>query len=210
MPSRVLRLTGDPRADRLLAEDPFALVVGMLLDQQFPMERAFASPAELARRLGTERLDPGRLAAMNPERLAELFSARPALHRYPGSMAQRVQALSRMVTDHLGGDTARLWREPRTGEELVRRLEALPGFGTRKAKIFGALLGKQLGVRPRGWRQATAPYGEEDTRLSIADVVSPETLAEVRETKQAAKRAAKAADREARAPTKSSRAARAS
>lgn len=188
-----LRLTGDPEADRLLNEDPLALVIGMLLDQQFPMERAFASPAELARRLGVERLSAAELARTDPDRLVEVFSARPALHRYPGSMAQRVQALARLVEEDWGGDVSRLWREARTGAELLDRLRALPGFGDRKARIFAALLGKQLRVRPRGWRPVSEPYGEPGTFLSIADVVDGESLARVRATKQAAKRAAKEA-----------------
>ncbi len=187
-----LHLSGDPEADQLLTEDPLALVIGMLLDQQFPMERAFASPAELARRLGVRRLDPGALARMDPERLAELFAERPALHRYPKSMARRVQDLCAVIDEQLGGDTTALWTRPESGRELVDELESLPGFGNRKARIFCALLGKQLGVQPPGWREASEPYGEEGSFRSIADVVNGESLAQVRAVKQAAKRAAKA------------------
>jgi uncharacterized HhH-GPD family protein len=192
-----LHLSGDPQADRLLTEDPLALVIGMLLDQQFPMERAFASPAELARRLGVQRLDPGALARMDPERLADLFAERPALHRYPRSMARRVQDLSAVIEERLGGDTAALWTRPQSGRELVDELESLPGFGNRKARIFCALLGKQLGVQPPGWREASEPYGEEGSFRSIADVVSEESLAEVRAVKQTAKQAAKEAGKRA-------------
>ena len=188
-----LHLSGDPEADRLLSEDPLALVIGMLLDQQFPMERAFASPAELARRLGVQRLDPGALARTDPERLADLFAERPALHRYPRSMARRVQDLSAVIDEQLGGDTTALWTRPQSGRELVDELESLPGFGNRKARIFCALLGKQLGVRPPGWREASDPYGEAGSFRSIADVVNQESLAEVRAVKQAVKQAAKRA-----------------
>jgi uncharacterized HhH-GPD family protein len=188
-----LHLTGDEAADRMLSDDPLALVIGMLLDQQFPMERAFAAPAELARRLGVGHLDAVSLATMDPDRLAEAFAERPALHRYPGSMAGRVAALSKVVADRFEGDASRLWSTASTGDQLVDTLTSLPGFGTRKAKIFAALLGKQLGVRPRGWRQASDPYGTAGTRLSIADVVGPESLAEVRSEKQRIKRAAAAA-----------------
>jgi len=188
-----LHLSGDPEADRLLTEDPLALVIGMLLDQQFPMERAFASPAELARRLGVARLDPGALARMDPERLAAIFAERPALHRYPKSMAGRVQDLCAVIEEQLGGDTTALWTRPESGRELVDELESLPGFGNRKARIFCALLGKQLGVQPPGWREASEPYGEAGSFRSIADVVNAESLAEVRAVKQAVKQAAKTA-----------------
>ncbi len=188
-----LHLSGDPEADRLLTEDPLALVIGMLLDQQFPMERAFASPAELARRLGVARLDPGALARMDPERLAAIFAERPALHRYPKSMAGRVQDLCAVIEEQLGGDTTALWTRPESGRELVDEFESLPGFGNRKARIFCALLGKQLGVQPPGWREASEPYGEAGSFRSIADVVNAESLAEVRAVKQAVKQAAKRA-----------------
>jgi len=188
-----LHLSGEPEADRLLSEDPLALVIGMLLDQQFPMERAFASPAELARRLGVQRLDPSALARTDPERLADLFAERPALHRYPRSMARRVQDLCAVIDEQLGGDTTALWTRPQSGRELVDELESLPGFGNRKARIFCALLGKQLGVQPPGWREASEPYGEEGSFRSIADVVNEESLAEVRAVKQAVKQAAKRA-----------------
>lgn len=192
-----LHLTGDAAADRLLSEDPLALVTGMLLDQQFPMERAFAAPAELLRRLDRPGLDAGELAAMDPERLVEVFATRPALHRYPGSMARRVHALAQVVHDQYGDGAANIWLGAATGPQLLGRVNTLPGFGERKARIFVALLGKQLGVRPRGWRQASSPFGDPGTSLSIADVTGPESLASVRATKQAQKQAAKAVTRQA-------------
>lgn len=193
-----LTLTGDPEADRLLTDDPLALIVGMLLDQQFPMERAFASPAELARRLGVRHLDPGNLAEMDPDELSNVFARPPALHRYPRSMARRTQSLSHVIVERFGGDTEAIWREVASGEELVGQLESLPGFGNRKARIFTALLGKRVGVQPPGWREASSPYGEAGSFRSIADVVDAESLAHVRAVKQAARAAA--ADAAARAP----------
>lgn len=187
-----LHLTGDKAADRLLSTDPLALIIGMLLDQQFPMERAFASPLLLAGRLGATRLDPSALAHFDPDALAELFATPPALHRYPRSMARRVQSLCSVIEDGFGGNTATIWRQPQSGVELVRRLEELPGFGNRKARIFVALLGKQLGIRPQGWREASKPYGEQGSFRSIADVVDSQSLARVREVKQAARAAADA------------------
>ncbi len=188
-----LHVTGDPEADELLSRDPLALLVGMVLDQQVTMEKAFSSPAELARRLGTPgSLDAATIAAMDPDELVALFRERPALHRYPGSMATRVQAVSRAVAEDYGGRADAIWTGVRTGGELMDRLSALPGFGEQKAKIFAALLGKQLGVRPEGWREATAPYGDDGAYLSVADITSPETLAKVRTNKQAIKAKAKA------------------
>jgi uncharacterized HhH-GPD family protein len=183
----VLQIAQDPEADALLDRDPFALLMGMLLDQQFPMERAFAGPAGLARRLGVDRLDPAAIAAHDPEALAALFVGPPALHRYPGAMAARVQALAALVVERYDGDAAGLWRDVPDGAALLRRLTALPGFGTQKAQIFVALLGKQRGVTPAGWREAAGAYGEEGSTRSVADVVDAATLARVREFKQAAK-----------------------
>ncbi len=186
-----LHLTGDPEADALLSRDPLALVIGMVLDQQVPLEWAFRSPAELARRLGG-RLDASSIAAMDPGELSEAFSAKPALHRYPGSMATRVQAMCRTLAEEYRGDAAALWKGASDGTELRRRLEALPGFGPQKARIFVALLGKQLGVDPPGWREASAPYGEPGSCFSVADIVDAASLERVRAHKQQVKAAAKA------------------
>jgi uncharacterized HhH-GPD family protein len=189
----VLQLAQDPEADALLDRDPFALLVGMLLDQQFPMERAFAAPAGLARRLGVDRLDPAAIAAHDPDALAALFAGPPALHRYPAAMAGRVQALAALVVERYAGDAAGLWRDAPDGATLLRRLTALPGFGRQKAQIFVALLGKQRGVVPPGWREAAGVYGEEGSSRSVADVVDGASLARVRAVKQAAKAEQKAA-----------------
>jgi uncharacterized HhH-GPD family protein len=186
-----LRLAQDPEADALLASDPLALLMGMLLDQQFPLEWAFRAPWRLAQRMGRSSFDAGELAAWDPEALVKLMAGPPALHRYPASMAGRIQALCGHVAERYGGDAAALWQTAGTGAELLRRLKALPGFGDQKARIFVALLGKQLGVRPDGWREAAGPYGEDGTRRSAADVTDPASLAEVRAAKQATKRAAK-------------------
>jgi uncharacterized HhH-GPD family protein len=187
-----LALTGEPAADALLDRDPFALLAGMLLDQQFPMERAFAGPQKIAERLGVDQLDPAVIAAQDPEGFAALCATPPAVHRYPGSMAARLQALAATIVADYGGDTASLWTTAGSGAELYARLRALPGFGEAKARIFVALLGKQRGVRPEGWREAAGAYGEEGSHRSVADVVDGESLAAVRSFKQEAKRAAKA------------------
>jgi uncharacterized HhH-GPD family protein len=192
-----LQIAQDPAADALLARDPFALLVGMLLDQQFPMERAFAGPARLAERLGAgsvDRLDPAAIAGHDPEQFAALCARPPAVHRFPGSMAGRIQALAREITEHYDGDAAAVWTTAGSGAELLARLRALPGFGEQKARIFVALLGKQLGVRPPGWAEAAGAYAEEGSRRSVADVVDATSLAQVREFKQQQKRAARAAD----------------
>jgi uncharacterized HhH-GPD family protein len=186
-----LRLAQDPDADELLARDPLALLVGMLLDQRVPLEWAFRAPYRLAQRLGWDSLDAGEIAAYDPEAFTALMVGPPALHRYPAVMAGRVQALCRHLADAYGGDAAALWRTSSSGAELLRRLRALPGFGEQKARIFVALLGKQLGVRPPGWREAAGPYGEEGSRRSAADVTDADSLAEVRAFKQAAKQAAR-------------------
>jgi uncharacterized HhH-GPD family protein len=184
-----LHLSGDPDADRLLSDDPLALLIGMILDQQVPLEKAFTSPAVLKERLGG-RLDVGAIAAMAPEQLAEVFSERPALHRFPGSMAARVQEACRVIVAEYGGDVTRVWREASDGAELLRRVKALPGFGDRKAKIFVALLGKQLDVRPPGWEVASTPFGERDSLLSVADIRDPASMAQVRAYKRSMKAAA--------------------
>ena len=192
-----LHLAQDPAADDLLSRDPFALLVGMLLDQQFPMEKAFAGPYLLATRLGVDRLDPAVIAGLQPAAFAAVMAGPPAVHRYHTSMAARVQALAEWVHGHYGGDAAALWAGVRDAAELLSRLKALPGFGDQKARIFLALLGKQCGVRPSGWRQAAGDYAAPGRR-SVADVVDPSSLLEVRQFKQAAKQAAKAAARDTR------------
>jgi uncharacterized HhH-GPD family protein len=193
MPRRAaLHLAQDEAADALLSRDPFALVLGMLLDQQFPMEKAFYGPYLLAARLGVERLDPAEVAALEPERLAAVMAGPPAVHRYHTSMAGRVQALAAHLVTGYGGDAEALWREVGTGAELLGRVRGLPGFGDQKARIFVALLGKQLGVRPAGWREAAGDYGLEQGHRSVADVRDPVTLGKVREHKRAMKAAARA------------------
>jgi uncharacterized HhH-GPD family protein len=187
-----LYLSGDEAADKLLSTDPLALVVGMVLDQQVPMERAFRSPFDLRERLGRP-LDAAALASMDPEALAAVFSERPALHRFPKSMAGRVQAVCGVIVDSYGGDAAAIWTSAADGRELMANLKGLPGFGEQKSKIFIALLGKQLAVRPPGWEKAASPYGDAGSFRSVADIDSPEALAKVRQYKQKAKAKAKAA-----------------
>jgi uncharacterized HhH-GPD family protein len=186
-----LAFTDDPDADRLLAEEPLALLIGMLLDQQVPMEWAFKAPALLKERLGG-RLDGAEIAAMDPEKLRGVFSERPALHRYPGSMADRVHALCEEIVEQYDARTEKIWTGVESGDELLARLKALPGFGDQKARIFLALLAKRLGVTPAGWEEAAGTYGTPGY-YSIADVDGPESLAKVREYKQAMKAKAKAA-----------------
>ncbi|HYN29803.1 MAG TPA: HhH-GPD-type base excision DNA repair protein [Dermatophilaceae bacterium] len=187
-----LRIAQVEAADRVLSEDPFALLVGMLLDQQFPMERAFAGPATILARFGT--LDPAAVAAAEPEAFADLCATPPAVHRYARSMAGRIQSLARAVLDEHGGRAERVWEDCDDGADLVARLQALPGFGAQKARIFAALLGKQLGVRPVGWADACGAYAEPGCFRSVADVVDADSLQKVRETKKRAKAAARAAD----------------
>jgi uncharacterized HhH-GPD family protein len=185
-----LHITGDDHADQVLSTDPFALLVGMMLDQQYPMEHAFRGPAKVLERFGT--LDPAAIAAADPEEFAALCSRPPAIHRFPGSMAARLQELARLVEERYDGQADRLWSEGATGRELLRRVQELPGFGTQKAQIFTALLGKQFDVRPRGWRQAAGSFGEDGSTRSIADVVDADSLQRVRACKQQIKAAAKA------------------
>lgn len=188
-----IQVAQQPEADDLLGRDPLALLIGMLLDQQVPMERAFAGPYTIAVRLGRDPiagLDAHEIAAYDPEAFAALLAEKPAVHRYPASMARRVQQLAGYVADHYGGAAEAIWADAADGRELLRRLLELPGFGRQKAQIFLALLGKRLGVRPPGWRAAAGPYGEEGVYLSVADVVDPESLAKVRASKREAKRAA--------------------
>ncbi|MFE7214259.1 HhH-GPD-type base excision DNA repair protein [Streptomyces sp. NPDC001698] len=188
-----LHLAQDPEADALLGRSPLAALVGMLLDQQIPMEWAFTGPATIAGRMGTDDLDAHEIVAFEPETFARLLSDKPAVHRYPASMAQRIQQLCRYLVEHYDGDPEAIWRDVDSGRELLRRLEELPGFGKQKAQIFLALLGKQLGVRPTGWREAAGAYGEPESFRSVADITGPESLARVRAHKQELKTAAKAA-----------------
>jgi uncharacterized HhH-GPD family protein len=194
MPSRSrprLHLSGDPDADAVLSASPLALVIGMVLDQQIPLEWAFRGPAEIQRRLGRS-LDAADLAGEDLNSLEAIFREKPAIHRYPGSMAKRVQQLCIHVVDEYTGDAARIWTKATDGPDLLKRVAALPGFGEQKARIFVALLGKQLGVRADGWQKASDPYGAPGTHRSVADIVDAESLQLVRETKQAMKKAAKA------------------
>src|SRR3954454_22894497 len=187
-----LTLAQDPAADELLGRDPLALLLGMLLDQQFPMERAFGAPRLLADRLGVDTLSAADLADHDPEDLVRIFRGPPALHRYPGSMAARTQEVCRFLIERYGGRAENLWSDVPDGATLLRRLRELPGWGEQKSKIFVALLGKQCGVTPSGWREAAGSYGEEGSRRSVADITGPEALAEVRQFKQEQKRSAKA------------------
>jgi uncharacterized HhH-GPD family protein len=175
-----------------LSENALALVIGMILDQQVPFERAFAAPLELQQRLG-KKLTAKSLASVDPDVLEQAFTRTKALHRFPAAMAARVHQAAAIVAAEWGGDASSIWTTAATGEELVARLRGLPGFGEQKAKIFAALLGKQLGCTPRGWRQATSPYGDAGTRISIADITDPASLTKVREHKKAQKAAHKAA-----------------
>lgn len=186
-----LTIAQDPAADKVLSEDPFALLTGMLLDQQFPMERAFAGPAKVLERFGT--LDVGEIAAAEPEAFADLCATPPAVHRYGRSMAARIQALATVVRDDYAGDASRIWADASSGSELLARVKKLPGFGEQKAKIFVALLAKQLGVRPDGWEKAAGDYSETGSFRSVADVVDADSLQKVRDFKKSAKAAAKAA-----------------
>ncbi|MEU3522820.1 HhH-GPD-type base excision DNA repair protein [Streptomyces sp. NPDC038707] len=189
-----LHLAQDPAADALLGRSPLAALTGMLLDQQIPMEWAFKGPRTIADRLGTDDLDAHEIAAMDPEAFTALLSGKPAVHRYPGSMAKRIQQLCQYLVEHYDGDAEAVWRDAGSGPELLRRLEDLPGFGKQKARIFLALLGKRLGVAPEGWREAAGVYGEPDSFRSVADITGPESLAKVRAHKQEMKAAAKAAE----------------
>jgi uncharacterized HhH-GPD family protein len=187
-----LNLTGDQEADQLLEDSPFALLLGMMLDQQIPMEVAFVGPRKIADRLG--EIDARLIADCDPDRFAALFAESPAVHRFPGSMAKRVQDLAREIIDRYDGDAAGLWThgDP-DGAEVLRRLKALPGFGDQKARIFLALLGKQYGVTPTGWRAAAGDYGKAGTHMSIADVVDRGSLEQVRAYKKKMKALAKEA-----------------
>lgn len=185
MTEPTLPVTGDPEADKLLVDDPLALTIGMLLDQQVPMEWAFSGPLRLRDKLGG-KLDAAEIAALDPAELEAMFKGPPALHRYPGSMAKRTQALCQFLVEHYGGDAAAVWTGVDDGAVLLRRVRALPGFGADKSKIFTALLAKRFGVRPPGWEEATAPFSDDRPR-SVADIDSAESLQRVRSWKKAMK-----------------------
>ncbi|QLY34076.1 Fe-S cluster assembly protein HesB [Nocardia huaxiensis] len=189
--SRTLCIAQEPDADELLSSDDFALLVGMALDQQFPMEHAFRGPWKIAERMGG--FDIRKIADADPEAFEELAATPPAIHRYGRSMGRRVQELARYIVDNYDGETAGLWTKgDPDGKEVLKRLKALPGFGDQKARIFLALLGKQRGLTAKGWREAAGAYGEENSRRSVADVTDAESLTQVREFKKQAKAAAKA------------------
>ena len=187
-----LQLVQEPAADALLEANPFALLVGMMLDQQIPMEVAFAGPKKIADRMGS--FDAAEIADYDPDKFAALCSERPAIHRFPGSMAKRIQTLAQIIVDRYDGDAAGLWSagDP-DGNELLRRIKGLPGFGEVKAKIFLALLGKQYGVTPKGWRAAAGDFGEAGSHISVADIVDDQSMGKVRAYKKQMKAAAKAA-----------------
>jgi uncharacterized HhH-GPD family protein len=187
-------LASTTAANDLLEQDPLALLLGMMLDQQIPMEKAFTSPDVLRERIG-HNLSAVDIAAYDPQQLEAIFAEPPALHRFPLAMAKRAQVLCAIVAERYDGDASAIWTTAGTGPELVRRLGELPGFGVQKAKIFGALLGKQLGARPKGWRESTSPFGDAGTFCSVADVVDPASLAKVKAYKKEQKAAAKAAVR---------------
>jgi uncharacterized HhH-GPD family protein len=187
-----LSLAQDPAADKLLSEDPLALLIGMVLDQQIPLEWAFKGPLMLRERLGGE-LDAADIAKRDPDELGKVCAERPALHRYPGSMAKRVHELCTRIVEEYDGDPAAVWTTASTGEQLYKGIRNLPGFGEQKARIFVALLGKQLDVQPRGWQKAAGDYGKKGSYMSVADIVDESTLLRVREYKTKKKAAAKAA-----------------
>jgi uncharacterized HhH-GPD family protein len=182
----------DPQADALLRRSPLALLVGMILDQQVPLEKAFSSPYDLVQRLGHEPTAT-ELAGYDTDALVELFAQRPALHRFPKAMAVRVQEACQVVVERYDGDVERLWTGAANGKELLKRISELPGFGKQKAQIMVALLGKQFGVQPTGWRAAAGEYGVAGSYKSVADIVDAASLAKVRSYKQQMKAAAKAA-----------------
>ncbi|MFD3550941.1 HhH-GPD-type base excision DNA repair protein [Streptomyces goshikiensis] len=192
-----MRLAQQPEADALLARSPLAALVGMLLDQQVPMEWAFSGPYTIAERLGADDLDAHAIAAYDPEAFAALLSRKPAVHRYPGSMAKRIQQLCAYLVEHYDGDAEAVWKGVGTGAEVLGRLRELPGYGEQKAQIFLAMLGKRFGVRPKGWREAAGGYGPANVYRSAADITGPESLAKVRAHKQEMKAAAKAGQKAA-------------
>ncbi|MFZ4517357.1 MAG: HhH-GPD-type base excision DNA repair protein [Microthrixaceae bacterium] len=190
MASPAIPITGDDAVDRLLQQEPLALLIGMLLDQQVPMEWAFRGPATLKERLGGS-LDAASIAAMDEDEFVAVCAAKPAIHRFPASMGRRIHELCAYLVEHYDGDAARVWKGVRSGDALYARLRELPGYGEEKSKIFMAILAKRLGKRPAGWEEAAAPFSDDQPR-SVADVSSPETLLQVREWKQMMKAAKKA------------------
>ena len=188
---KTLCLAQNPDADKLLTESPLALLIGMVLDQQIPLEWAFTGPLTLTQRLGRD-LDAADIANRDPDGLAKLFATPPALHRFPGSMAGRVQDMCRLIVEEYGGDPERIWTEATDGKDLLKRIQALPGFGVQKAKIFLALLGKQYGVRPKGWREAAGEFGVDGSYKSVADIRDQASLDKVRAFKKQMKAEAKA------------------
>jgi uncharacterized HhH-GPD family protein len=187
-----LALAQDAEADKLLATDPLALLIGMVLDQQVPLEWAFLGPHTLTQRLGTN-LDVAKLAEMDEDTLVTIFCDRPALHRYPAAMARRVHEMCRVIVDEYNADPAAIWETAADGKELYKRIKALPGFGDMKAKIFVALLAKQFGVRPDGWEAVAGDFGQAGSFLSVADIVDEASLGKVRAYKAQKKAAAKVA-----------------
>jgi uncharacterized HhH-GPD family protein len=188
---KTMCLAQNPDADALLTRDPLALLIGMVLDQQIPLEWAFTGPLTLTQRLGRD-LDAADIAARDPDELAKFFATPPALHRFPGSMAARVQDLCRQIVADYGGDPEKIWAGVSDGKELLKRIEALPGFGKQKAKIFVALLGKQRGVQPKGWREVAGEYGAAGSFKSVADITDAKSLEKVRAYKKQMKAEAKA------------------
>jgi uncharacterized HhH-GPD family protein len=189
-----LWLAQQPAADKLLSEQPLALLIGMLLDQQIPLEKAFMGPYLLAERLGVTELDAAAIADHDPVEFGKIFATVPAIHRFPGSMAERTQKLCRAIADEYSGDAQLVWTQAKDGKDLLKRVGGLPGFGKQKAQIFVALLGKQFNVQPKGWREAAGIYGEKGSLRSVADIVSKESLTKVREYKKQMKAAAKAGE----------------
>ena len=185
-----MHLAYTPEANQFLVDNPFALLIGMLLDQQIPIEKAFTSPYELQQRLGHD-LDVREIAEHDPAALEELFRKPPALHRFPAAMAKRVQSLAQVLVERFDADPAAVWKDATDGADLVQRVSTLPGFGDQKARIFVALLGKQFGVQPPGWQAAAGDYGEEGAHRSVADIVDDDSLSQVRAFKQQLKAAAK-------------------
>jgi uncharacterized HhH-GPD family protein len=185
-----LSLPVEPAANELLSRSPLALLIAMLLDQQVPLEKAFSSPYQLTVRLGHEPTAQ-ELAGYDADALAAVFAERPALHRFPRAMAARVQELARQLIERYDGDAEQVWATADSGDELRARLAELAGFGTYKAQITMALLGKQLGVQPPGWREAAGPFGHEGSHVSVADIVDEDSLARVRAYKKQQKATAK-------------------